>query len=79
MELEDDLEEQGCDPQTIQQKVAEFRKTLMGNEVSVFLVAQCSFFMFAIFEGCINGRSAHTKTLILASKCNFSMLLSLRY
>jgi len=34
MELEDDLEEQGCDPQTIREKVAEFRRTLLGNEMS---------------------------------------------
>jgi hypothetical protein len=33
MELEDDLEEQGCDPETILIKVAEFRRTLLGNEV----------------------------------------------
>jgi hypothetical protein len=33
MELEDDLEEQGLDPQTILEKVAEFRRTLLGDEV----------------------------------------------
>ena len=41
MALEDDLEEQGCDAQTIQEKVAEFRRNLLGKEVSNYCNLQC--------------------------------------